>query len=89
MTSSERPEYETTADRSLVIANRIAEVRQDERTVHVFVALSMIIGHMAAQAEFPDFEATMKLVSEGALDSFRQERQKMQASPYSASGGSA
>lgn len=87
MKSAEEAGFAATSDSALVIANRIAEVCQGENTVPVYLALSMMIGHMAAQAESPDFEATMKLVADGALDSFRQERQRRQVPPHALEGG--
>ncbi len=89
MKSAEEAGFAATSDSALVIANRIAEVCQGERTVPVYMALSMMIGHMAAQPEVPDFEATMKLVAEGALESFREERQRIQIPPNSGSEGAA
>ena len=79
MMGPEQAEGEAAADQSLVLANKIAQVCYGEKTVPVFAALSMMVGHMAAQAASPDFNATMRLIEEGAFASFLLERESITA----------
>jgi hypothetical protein len=57
---------------AVVIANQIEALCHGRQSASVFLALSMIIGHFAAQGAKPDFHGTIRLIQAGAFDTFRQ-----------------
>ena len=54
------------AEQSVDLANEISAMCEGRETVVVYLALSMMLGGMAALAERPDFDGMMALVRRGA-----------------------
>lgn len=56
------------------IANDLSAACQGRPTASVYIALSMMLGRMAATAERPDFDGLMALVDRTAFDEFCRAR---------------